>query len=315
MAERSTFGDDAEGASAGGRRTPGEDALLAAGSGIERLRRYRSLLEAAGPKSERLEALDAAIRLLTRAIAGMSDTDESVAAYRHNLSLALQSRYDECRELSDLERAAETLLLGLANPASAGRYSALLRYNVGVVLRRIHRVTRDRGLLTVAEAELAPVLDYVQTEHVDPLDCQYEYGRIVLALAESSADADVPMDKAVSVFARLVNEADPDLPDYPAYLDSLGSAHLNRFDRRGERADVDAAVEFAGRAVGAERERGAWSTAALANFGAALRARGVLQAGESEDLDEAVCWTREALALADSASERAGVLSNLRAWW
>ncbi|MFD7730988.1 CHAT domain-containing protein [Kitasatospora phosalacinea] len=310
MAERPPAGDDED---RGGNENDGDGAggVAAAAAGIERLRRYRELLAADGPEGERLGVLGDAIGLLARGVDGMSDTDGATAAYRHNLALALQWRYDERRELPDLERAAQVLRRGLADPAAAGRYGALLRYNAGVVLRRLHRRTRERGLLVEAAGWLAPVADGTRAEHVDPLDCRYEYGRAVLALAESDPDGGAWLDPAVAVFAALVAEADPDLPQYPAYLDSLGSAHLARFERRGGRADVDAAVGFARRAVAAEHARGEDSAAALANLGAALRARGALRADGGADLDEAVRRTGEALELAGSASEWAGVLSNL----
>ncbi|MFB7949289.1 CHAT domain-containing protein [Kitasatospora phosalacinea] len=307
MAERPPPGDD------GGNKDDGDGAggAVAAAAGIERLRRYRELLGADGPEGERLGALGDAIGLLARGVDGMSDADGATAAYRHNLALALQWRYDECRELPDLERAAQVLRRGLADPAAAGRYAALLRYNAGVVLRRLHRATRERGLLVEAAGWLAPVADGARAEHVDPLDCRYEYGRVALALADSGPDGGAWLDPAVAVFAALVADADPALPQYPAYLDSLGSAHLARFERRGGRADVDAAVGFARRAVAAEHARGEDSAAALANLGAALRARGALRADGGADLDEAVRRTGEALELAGSASEWAGVLSNL----
>ena len=285
-----------------------ERARLLARLGAERLQRYRELDEAGTISRADVEA---AITFFRAAVGVLPATAADGPAYCYNLALALQSRYDVFHKPADLDEAVTTLRRGLA-AVSEGAYTAVLQYALGSALRRAHELSHDPAVLAEAIGLLGDALASQQSESLDLADCLYEYGRAVLTWAEAVDERKV-VDEAVEAFAYLVESVDPSAPAYPAYLDGLGSARLLRFDRFGVTDDLEAAVQHAGQAVQAQRERGQVTAAALSNLAGALWRRGSRQAGANHDLDRAIDLMGEALSLPGMASPRPGLASNLSA--
>jgi hypothetical protein len=285
-----------------------ERARLLARLGAERLQRYRDL-DAAGTTSR--ADVEAAVVFFRTAVGVLPPTAADGPAYCYNLALALQSRFDVLHQPADLDEAVATLWRGLA-AAHEGVYTAVLQYALGSALRRAHEHSHDPAVLAEAIGLLGDALASPQGQTLDLADCLYEYGRAVLTWAEAVDERKV-VDEAVDAFAYLVESVEPSAPAYPAYLDGLGSARLLRFDRYGLADDLQAAIQYAGQAVQAQRERDQLTAAALSNLAAALWRRGSRQASSSDDLDRAVDLMGEALSLPDAAPSRPGLASNLSA--
>ncbi len=102
-----------------------------------------------------------------------------------------------------------------------------------------------------------------------------------------------------------------DHPDRGAMLSNLGLALQRRFERAGDRADLDAAIAAGEQAVAASPADHPGRAAMLADLGVALRIR-FERAGDLADLDTAVGLLEQAVAASPADHPgRAGYLSNL----
>jgi tetratricopeptide (TPR) repeat protein len=289
-----------------------EQARMLAREGAGHLQRYRDL-DADGATGSRLcDEVDAAVTLFRAAAQTLPPQATDSPAFSYNLAIALQSRYDVLHAAADLDEALAVLRLGISSAARGSAYLAVLQYGLGTVLRRVYDLREETAILAEAIGVFGDALANPHSENLDYADCLYEYGRAVLAQAEIVDEREV-IDEAVAAFDCLLESANPREPDYAAYLDSLGSAQLLRFERFGVADDLDGAVSSVGRAVQAQRDQGAVTVAPLANLAAALRTRGSLQAGRSEDLNRAIGLMVEALSLPGAAVLSGGLQSNLSA--
>ena len=247
-------------------RLPAEErARLLARAGADHLQHYRDLDASGGADPHLRDEVESAVTLFRAAVQTMPRQVGAAPAYYYNLALALQSRYDVHGTPADLDEAVATLREGLGEAARGSAYAAVLQYGLGSALRRVYDLGGDRAILAEAIGFLGDALASPHIENLDYADCLYEYGRAVLAQAEISNERQA-VNEAVAAFTNLVESVDPGAADYPAYLDSLGSAQLLRFERFGSADDLKAAVSNAHAAVQAQRDRGVVTAAALANL-------------------------------------------------
>jgi tetratricopeptide (TPR) repeat protein len=122
------------------------------------------------------------------------------------------------------------------------------------------------------------------------------------------------LEAAVAAFKLAAATLTADDPGYAACHSSLGGCLLVRFERTGNVADLDAAIDAGQKAVvGARSGDRGQRAAALSNLSMSLLARHGL-AGDRADLDAAIDVGRESVsALGPGQEERAMCLSNLSA--
>jgi len=120
----------------------------------------------------------------------------------------------------------------------------------------------------------------------------------MLGQAMASADPE-PADQVVALWRRIVAATPEDDPSGSMFRNNLGVALQNRFNRRGERADLDAAVETHRAAVAAMLPDASEPAMILSNLGNVLQLRFV-HGGSLDDLTGAIEANQAAASLSGS---------------
>jgi len=132
----------------------------------------------------------------------------------------------------------------------------------------------------------------------------------LLAHASSSTDLDL-ISATVDICARIQSVTPNDHPRRADRLNRLAMAMHIRFERAGEQADLDQAIQAGRDAIACTASDHPGRPARLSNLGRALQAR-FERAGEQADLDQAIQAGRDAVASTPgNHPDRAGILSNL----
>jgi hypothetical protein len=292
--------------SRGTHQSPRDLALKAASN----LERYRDL-DAQGLDGS--VEVDEAVFLFREALTALDAHDPQEPAYRYNLALALQSRYDDQGEPNgdhtDLRSAISELDTALAAATTADGptphpLEATLRYGLGAALRRDHLATNDEATIQRAVGLLGDALRIGGQDTLDIADAQYEYGQALHTYADMSDNATY-LNEAIRVLDFLVSNVDPAAPDMQSYLSAAASAYLTRHDRTVRPDDLQRARDLAEQAVAAGRVSGSVSAAALSNLANVLGKCGSRSAAAGTDLDDAVAAGREALSVADPQTDGA----------
>ncbi|MFI8186201.1 CHAT domain-containing protein [Actinacidiphila glaucinigra] len=128
--------------------------------------------------------------------------------------------------------------------------------------------------------------------------------------AMTSTDLDV-LSAAVHLWECVVNATPPGFPQRPVYQVCLGGALRMRFERTGDRADLDEAIVVARDALRTFPADDSQRMKCLSLLGDVLRVR-FTRSGDQADLDEAVDHLRATVkAVPADDPGRAGYLSNL----
>jgi hypothetical protein len=264
--------------------------------GVEHLEHYRQADENGLDGTAEAEQ---AVAAFERAVALVPAATPEGPAYRYNLALGLQSRYDVLGDLGDLDASIRVLREAIAGIGPDGsRYEPMVRYLLGSGLRRRFADASDRVALGEAIGLLEDALAVGTDDNPDLADFQYEYGRALLTSAEEGDDA-TDLDKAIRAFEALLDDAPAEAADRAAYLDAAGSAYLMRHEWTGDTEDLERAVWHAQAAVQRQRDQGRVGPVALSNLAQALHAQAIRHAVPTPELEEALTAMREALEIAE----------------
>jgi CHAT domain-containing protein/tetratricopeptide (TPR) repeat protein len=231
---------------------------------------------------------------------GVGGDDDESAAIRADAATTATARYQLTGAVDDITAAIDWLVAAIDLAATA---PAVVTYrgNLGSALLTRYVAGGDPDDLDAAGVQLELSIE-ARSGDLDELLRRGTLALVWLRQFERTGDVDL-LAEAIAVTRTVVDRLAADQPDRPGMLANLAALLYTRYERFGEPADLDDAVEFAGRSAQCTPQRNAHRPGRIANLAAALRARYVLRL-DPEDLDEAVriLWPVVGLPNAESAA-------------
>jgi tetratricopeptide (TPR) repeat protein len=249
--------------------------------------------------------LDEAIRRLRESVGLTDESNTSFPARAVTLGNTLLSRAQDYGTVSDLDEAvamhrAALTLTPAGHPDRPGRHTAL-----STGLREMATWRRSAGALDEA-LDLAHEAVADASDAADRAIALADLGNVLLQKFEMTEDVTC-LDGAVRNGRAAVALCPPGHRYHPLLVSQLVGQLKNRFDRFGDRSDLDEAVQFGRQALAAN------STAldVVGNLGVVLQLR-YSRYGSADDLIDATDLARRAMDLAPKAGQwRGSSLVNL----
>jgi tetratricopeptide (TPR) repeat protein len=248
--------------------------------------------------------LDEAITVLGQVVDATDDDHDHRGLYLSELADARWKRYERGRDRSDLEGAVEAYraALHLAG-VSVDTLDMTQRLRRALVaLSRLGDGQALRSAVHVAREALT-VLDQ------DSPDWPMHAGELALTLV-SSYELDgnaAALTEAIELLERASTRGGASAAGVAG---ALGIALLKRFERDGDRRDIDAAVNAQERALDATTGGSDQHATHLVNLGRALSSR-YFHTGTVDDLQRAITSLRQATDLLHDDARRPAALNNL----
>ena len=269
--------------------------------------------EAAGADADLDEAVEAAEEALREAAGSWAADGELPAGILvSGLGSALAARYVACGDEADLDRAIDLATAAVARIPAGGEaatFAGSRRANLAALLRRRYEARGD-----VTDLEAAAQLLREPAAVVAPR-ATTATARRQAGLARAARDAHAVtgdarlLGEAISGFQQALAAARPRAPVRATYLDNLGMALLDRYERSGAIDDVDESVRLLRLARAATPDGSTALAGVLNNLGVALWSR---SAHRPADLAEALAVFEQAVAITPPGSpDAATYLDNL----
>jgi tetratricopeptide (TPR) repeat protein len=245
-----------------------------------------------------------------RAIRLVDPASPDRRAYLNNLGVALRTLWEFDRSSDALDDAIAAHEAAVAATSRDTPDGVTARAQLGAALRERHRELHcDRDLEAAVDAlseavEGARVLgpEALAECHEALGNAQYDWYGVT--------GAEATLEESIRNLRAALELTPNDATDRDGYAGNLASALLTRFQTRGEREDLTAALLLFEEAL--EGSPGGPSMELLANLGNALSVRSVVDASR-DDSDQAVAHLRRAVELAEGTDSLSGMLSNLAA--
>lgn len=294
--------------------------------------------------------IDRAVALATRVVHETSDSDPLFAVRHTALATVVFDRFDRYGNLTDLDQSIQAIELAIAattptDPDHGLRLSLLADSLRIRGERSASRVDLDRAValardactvgrdgdlhpmqLSSLAATLASRFRQFNTDLTD-LEAATELSRQAVrdCSAEDPAWAGIQstlaailkerferwgnladLDQAIQAILRATNNRSRD----PIILANLGAVLLGRFARTGQPSDLQDAVTTIGDAVTATPSNHPARAVFLLNFASASRRR-FTELGDLDDLNRAIDACRQAIPVAVTSTDQAGMLATL----
>ena len=251
----------------------------------------------------------------------VADASAAVVAGRDGRLSALRTRLAEAASTRDIGTLLDGDVLAEIQRLADTRYAPddiQARYVLGWLYWYQYLALpegQDGSALESCVDLLTPCFVAGQGELPDPLlpllaERAVPAAVVLLDQALSSTDS-ATLSEAITLWGRIVNDAPADAAHAAMWLSNLGVALRARFERTGEVADLESAIEAGRAAVDALPPDHPDRAAATSDLGGTLLAR-YLSTGSAADLDSAIDAAKAAVSSAPPGNpNRAKYLSNL----
>ncbi|KIY68050.1 hypothetical protein CYLTODRAFT_396027 [Cylindrobasidium torrendii FP15055 ss-10] len=225
------------------------------------------------------QSLNASIDAIRKAV-DFSQDNEGKAEGLYTLGGRLTQRFEALSERDDLEAAIAAYVNGLSLLLPDDNHRALFSSKITASLKRYLEIHHSSDALHGTIASLVR-----QDSHIDAhtraimLGEAAEYARLQF---EQVGTLQL-LEDAITLFSHATNLS----PDAHQIVSALGVALLIRFERLGEPADLDTAIELQQRACSLVDDNDDGKPGILHNLGNILQVR-FSHTGRVEDIDEAI---------------------------
>ncbi|EXM12961.1 hypothetical protein FOTG_18569 [Fusarium oxysporum f. sp. vasinfectum 25433] len=279
-------------------------------------------------RTGKMVELEEAIGLARRALDSTPDGHPDRATRLNNLGTKLELRYERTGEMADLEEAIRLARHAVDSTPDDHPDRATWLDNLGVLLGNRYERTGKMVDLEEAIGLARQALDSIPDDHPDrtgllnnlgiKLELRYQRtGEMAdleeaIGLSRRALDS-TPDDHPTRAVWRALDSTPDDHPTRAVWLNGLGTKLSRRYERTGEMADLEEAIDLSKQALGSTPDdypnRAAW----LNNLGDFLVLRRRYErAGEMADLEEAIGLSRQALdSTPDDHPNQAAWLNNL----
>lgn len=244
--------------------------------------------------------LDDAIDAARRAVDATSSGHRFSGRYVDRLAECLQTRFEQAGTATDLDEAVTRVRDALAR-AVQGRWARpnLLTTLSGLLSLRFERAAQRSDL----DDAMTAAREAVSGGQAGNPGHEDRVSNLATALLHRGVEDDslIDMDESIALFTDIAGSCDGG--SRPAYHMNLCAALLERFERAGDAADLDASVDAARQAVRGTDPEDPDSAEYHTNLGVALRTRHE-QTSNPADLDESIRAFRAAADAATSPPRR-----------
>ncbi|MEE6163441.1 MULTISPECIES: hypothetical protein [unclassified Mycolicibacterium] len=255
------------------------------------------------------EDLDLGIGIAVQAWEATAVGAEDRVGVLSNLTLALRTRFDAFGDMADVDAclAAGAVALARMGDDDVLRAAHVLALLAGARRSR-YSVSGDPEDLQWACAAARIAVDHTPDESRFLASRLTTLAACLLSIFESSGDA-ASLDQAIDLGQSALNDADGTTAG--AVATNLSNAHLSRYELRGWRSDIDAAVSASLRSVDHTPPASPFLPGRLSNLCNALRASATARS-DTAVLDDAIAAGRQSVDHPDPRDpEIAGYWSNL----
>ena len=267
--------------------------------------------EAAGAASDLDEAVEAAEQAVRQAAKSREVKDaQAEGILESGLGSALGARYAARGDEADLDRAIALVTAAVARiPAGSetAAFAGSRRNNLAALLRRRYEARGDPGDLEAAARCLGEP-DSAAPQASSGIARQAGLARAWRDMHAVTGDARL-LDDAIGGYRQALAATGPKAPVRATYLDNLGMALLDRYERSGAIDDADESVRLLRQAREATPPCSPALAGVVNNLGVALWSR---SAHRPADLPEALAAFEQAVAITPARSpDAATYLDNL----
>lgn len=257
--------------------------------------------EAAGTGSDLDEAVETAVQAMRKAAETWEVKDtQAEGILESGLGSALGARYAARGDEADLDRAIALVTSAVARIAAgreAAAFASSRRNNLAALLRRRYEARGDPADLEAA-ARCLRERDFATPQPSTGMARQAGLARAWRDMHAVTGDARL-LDDAISGYQQALAATGPKAPVRATYLDNLGMALLDRYERSGAIDDADESVRLLRRARQATPCCSPALAGVLNNLGVALWSR---SAHRPADLPEALAAFEQAVAITPARS-------------
>ena len=254
------------------------------------------LTKAAGGDSE---AIDGAVEALREVVGLLPPGSRNLPAVLSNLATALKMRYEQTDAEEDLtfaQAAAQAAVsldeVGLKNGGSKTTGYGIHQAVYGQLASMAYRRTPERAHAVAAVGAYRAAREALPRDHPARSEVVTSSLQLLHALMDDFGDMEV-FDEAVELARE--NLGQPDDPGYPDRLTALGSFFQQAYERTGDTAYLDTALDNDEQAMALMPPGHGFRAATLTNANLHLRLKYEIT-GDPEYLEKAIAAGREAVA-------------------
>lgn len=258
----------------------------------------------------RREYLDLSISLTERLLQLLQPDDEDFALTLNNLGLLLHKRFDADRAPEDLRQSIkyfeEALRLGRGPTQRAASLT-----NLGRVLTKLYETTRERGALERALPALGEAVGMTDADDIEGLGTRLiKLGEVQRLMYRETGEVEY-LDGVIDSYRRARRLFPPEFGSDNPLSNNLYIDLIERYERRGDPADLESAVELARQASPPESSEPADRIQRLNQLASGLRLLHA-RSGGAAPLEEALDACRQAMELvAPGSADEARTLDNI----